>query len=48
VLKYNTKIQTFPSNIWPDMFRFTEREYFEADDESTTPISVTRGLRSQF
>jgi LemA protein len=41
VYKYNTKIQSFPSNILANMFRFSEREYFQADDESrgTTQVS---------
>ena len=32
VQKYNTKIATFPTVIFAGMLRFTEREYFEADD----------------
>jgi LemA protein len=40
VYKYNTKIQSFPAVIIAGMFRFTEREYFEADDESRGPVQV--------
>ena len=40
VYKYNTKIQSFPAVILAGMFRFTEREYFEADDESRGPVQV--------
>jgi LemA protein len=40
VLKLNTKIQSFPSNILANAFGFTEREYFEADDASRGPVSV--------
>lgn len=40
VNKYNTKIQTLPSNIIAGMFNFTEREYFEAAGESRGPVSV--------
>ena len=40
VLRLNTKIQTFPSNVLANMFGFTEREYFEADDTSRGPVSV--------
>lgn len=40
VYKYNTKIQSFPAVILANMFRFTEREYFEADDESRGPVNV--------
>jgi LemA protein len=32
VQKYNTKIATFPTMIFAGMLRFTEREYFEAED----------------
>jgi LemA protein len=41
VYRYNTKIQSFPSNLIAGMFRFTEREYFEADDESRGPVRVS-------
>jgi LemA protein len=40
VQRYNTKIQTFPAVILAGMFRFTEREYFEADDESRGNVQV--------
>ena len=40
VLRLNTKIQTFPSNILAGMFGFREHEYFEADDTSRGPVSV--------
>ncbi len=40
VFKYNTKIQSFPAVILAGMFRFTEREYFETDDESRGPVQV--------
>ncbi len=41
VYRYNTKIQSFPSNILANMFRFSEREYFQADDESRGPTQVS-------
>jgi LemA protein len=41
VYKYNTKIQSFPSNVLANMFRFSEREYFQADDESRGPTQVS-------
>ncbi|WP_334143108.1 LemA family protein [Rhabdothermincola sp.] len=41
VYKYNTKIQTFPALLIAGPFRFTEREFFEADDESRGPVSVS-------
>jgi LemA protein len=41
VLRYNTRIQTFPANAFAGMFNFTPREYFEADDESRGPVTVS-------
>ena len=40
VNKYNTKIQSLPSNIIAGMFNFTEREYFEAAGEARGPVNV--------
>jgi LemA protein len=40
VQTYNTKIQTFPSNIFAGMFNFTAREYFESDDEARGTVKV--------
>jgi LemA protein len=40
VYKYNTRIQKFPAVLLAGMLRFTEREYFEADDESRGPVQV--------
>ena len=40
VLKYNTAIETFPAVILAGPLRFTEREYFEADDESRGNVQV--------
>jgi LemA protein len=40
VYRYNTKTQSFPSNVLANAFRFSEREYFEADDESRGPTQV--------
>jgi LemA protein len=40
VLKYNTAIQTFPAVMLAGPLRFTEREYFEADDESRGNVTV--------
>ncbi|WP_163199993.1 MULTISPECIES: LemA family protein [Bifidobacterium] len=34
VLKYNTKIQTVPSNIIAGMFHFTEREFFKVEESA--------------
>ena len=40
VLRLNTKIETFPTNIVANAFKFEQREYFEADDTSRGPVSV--------
>jgi LemA protein len=40
VLRYNNGIQTFPSNLLAGVFRFSEREYFEVDDQSRGNVSV--------
>jgi len=40
VYRYNTKIQSFPSNILANSFNFAEREYFQADDEERGPVNV--------
>jgi LemA protein len=40
VRKYNTKIQTVPSNIVAGIGNFTEREYFEIDEAETGPVNV--------
>jgi LemA protein len=41
VYKYNTKIQSVPANMIAGPFHFTEREYFEADDDSRGPVKVS-------
>ncbi len=40
VLKYNTKIQSFPSVLLANMLNFSEREYFEATGDSKGPVDV--------
>jgi LemA protein len=40
VYRYNTKIQSFPANMLANMFKFAEREYFRADDESRGNVDV--------
>jgi LemA protein len=40
VLRLNTKIETFPTNVIANAFNFEQREYFEADDTSRGPVSV--------
>ncbi len=41
VYRYNTKVQSFPANLLAGAFRFSEREYFQADDESRGPTQVS-------
>ncbi len=41
VYRYNTKIQSFPANLLASAFRFSDREYFQADDESRGPTQVS-------
>lgn len=43
VFKYNTKIQTFPAVLIAGMFRFTAREYFEAEDVARDNVQVSFG-----
>ena len=40
VLKFNTSIQTFPAVVIAGALNFTEREYFEIDDESRGTVAV--------
>ncbi|HEX8803473.1 MAG TPA: LemA family protein [Acidimicrobiales bacterium] len=41
VFRYNTKIQSFPATVLANAFRFQQREYFQADDESRGPTQVS-------
>lgn len=43
VFRYNTKIQSFPANVLAKQFRFTEREYFEVDDQARGAVAVDFG-----
>jgi LemA protein len=43
VYKYNAKIQSFPAVLIARRMKFSEREYFEADDESRGPVQVDFG-----
>jgi len=40
VLDFNTKIQTFPSNIMADLFNFKEYEFFAANEEEKKKVDV--------
>jgi LemA protein len=42
VMKYNTRLQTFPSNVMAGMFGFKEREYFVVTEaEAKGPVKVS-------
>ena len=43
VMKFNTKIQTFPANTIARRFGFTEREYFEVEETARGPVQVDFG-----
>jgi LemA protein len=43
VFRYNTKIQSVPSNVIAKQFRFAEREYFEVDDAARGNVQVDFG-----
>jgi LemA protein len=40
VLDYNTKLTTFPSMIFGNLFKFKEAEFFEADEADKKPVKV--------
>lgn len=40
VLEYNTKVQTFPSNIIANMFGFKQEEFFAATEEEKEKVEV--------
>lgn len=41
VLQYNTKIQTFPGNVFAGRFNFTQRQYFEIEEPAAKePVKV--------
>jgi len=41
VLQYNTRIQTFPGNVFAGWFKFTSRQYFEIEEpEARGPVKV--------
>jgi len=43
VFRYNTKVQSVPSNIVANTFNFSEREYFEVDDAARGGVAVDFG-----
>jgi LemA protein len=43
VVRYNTKIQTFPANTIAGRFNFVEREYFEVDEAARGTVEVDFG-----
>lgn len=40
VLAQNTRVESFPSNLVANMFRFTRHPYFEVPEEEKKPIKV--------
>lgn len=41
VMKFNTRIQTFPGNMFARIFNFTSKEYFEIEEEEAKgPVKV--------
>ncbi len=41
VMKLNTRIQTFPGNLFAKIFNFTSRDYFEIEEpEAKEPVKV--------
>jgi len=43
VFRYNTKVQSVPSNVIARRFKFAEREYFEVDDTARGDVHVDFG-----
>lgn len=43
VFRYNTKIQSVPTNLIAKQFHFDEREYFEAEEGVRGPVAVDFG-----
>jgi LemA protein len=41
VLDYNAKIQTFPANLIATRFKFTEKEFFEAEEAAKKEVKVS-------
>ena len=40
VMRFNTRLQTFPTNVIAGMLGFTAREFFETDDAEREPVKV--------
>ncbi|MGI6609425.1 MAG: LemA family protein [Limnochordia bacterium] len=40
VLRYNTRLQVFPSNLLAAIFHLTPESYFQAGQESQSPVEV--------
>jgi LemA protein len=41
VMKFNTRIQTFPGNIFAKVFNFAQKDYFEIEEpEARKPVEV--------
>ncbi|MDQ3878070.1 MAG: LemA family protein [Actinomycetota bacterium] len=46
VLAYDTRIQSFPGNVFASVFNFTPRQYFETEEDSRGAVQVDLGGRS--
>jgi LemA protein len=46
VYRYNTKIQSVPSNVIAKQFSFAQREYFEVDDAARGNVEVDFGANA--
>jgi LemA protein len=46
VLAYDTKIQSFPGNLFARMFNFRPRQYFETEEDSRGAVQVDFGAGS--
>jgi len=43
VVRFNTRIQSFPANVIASQFKFDEREYFDVDEADRGPVAVDFG-----
>ena len=47
VLSYNTRVHTFPTMLFANMFGFGAEEFFEAEEEAREDVRVSFGRRQQ-
>ena len=41
VMKYNTKLESFPNNLFKGLFGFSKRDSFEVDEADKKPVNVS-------